>query len=113
MPRPSIFASGAAADTKVEPSFSESYEIQCVCNSDSRKCRLELKIQNQQEPHVLEIDEELAYHLTEILEQSAASLSESYDFLTLMEDSRFRCSDLPIPLHAGARKYYTEIGALD
>ena len=59
------------------------------------------------------MDEELAYHLTEILEQSAASLAETYDFLTLMESSRFRCSDLPIPLHAGARKYYTEIGALE
>ena len=59
------------------------------------------------------MDEELAYHLTEILEQSAASLAGNYGFLTLMEDSRFLCSDLPIPLHAGARKYYTEIGALD
>ena len=47
--------------TKVEPSFEESYEIQCIYNRQSQKCRLELKIQNQQDPHVMEIDEELAY----------------------------------------------------
>jgi len=59
--------------TKVEPSFEESYEIQCVCNSQSLECRLELKVQNQTEPHVLEIDEELAYQIRNLIDAAVYS----------------------------------------
>lgn len=59
------------------------------------------------------MDEDTAYHLTEILDSSAGDLAEKYDFLAGMKDVSFRCLDLPIPLHGGAKKYYGEIGALD
>ena len=58
-----------------EPSFEESYEIQCVCNSQSMECRLELKVQNQTEPHVLEIDEELAYQMRNLIDAAVYSAS--------------------------------------
>ena len=65
--------------TKVEPSFEESYEIQCVCNSQSMECRLELKVQNQTEPHVLEIDEELAYQMRNLIDAAVYSASNLPD----------------------------------
>lgn len=89
--------------TKVEPSFSESYEIQCVCNSDSRKCRLELKIQNQQEPHVLEIDEELAYQMRTLIDAavysatnlpSKQSVQQKLDILKTGEGADFSVAGL-------------------
>ena len=84
-----------------------------ACGQDTAGGQAAVPAETAVEAVSASMDEELAYHLTEILEQSAASLAGTYDFLTLMESSRFRCSDLPIPLHAGARKYYTEIGALE
>lgn len=60
---------------KEEPSFEESYEIQCIYNRQSEKCRLELKIQNQDEPRVLEIDEELAYQIKNLIDAAVYSAS--------------------------------------
>jgi hypothetical protein len=65
--------------TKVEPSFEESYEIQCIYNRQSQKCRLELKIQNQQDPHVMEIDEELAYQIKNLFDAAVYSASNLPD----------------------------------
>lgn len=65
--------------TKVEPSFEESFEIQCVCNRESKECRLELKVQNQTEPHVLEIDEDLAYQIRNLIDAAVFSASNLPD----------------------------------
>jgi len=64
---------------KEEPSFEESYEIQCIYNRQSQKCRLELKIQNQNEPHVLEIDEDLAYQIKNLIDAAVYSASNLPD----------------------------------
>jgi hypothetical protein len=53
---------------KVRPSFSESYEIQCLYNRQSQKFRLELMVENQDKPHVLDIDEGLAYQLSTLFD---------------------------------------------
>lgn len=62
-----------------EPSFEESYEIQCIYNRQSEKCRLELKIQNQDEPRVLEIDEDLAYQIKTLIDAAVYSASNLPD----------------------------------
>lgn len=58
---------------KVMPSFSESYEIQCLYNRQSQKFRLELMVENQDKPHVFEIDEELAYQLKTLFDVAVYS----------------------------------------
>ena len=58
---------------KVRPSFSESYEIQCLYNRQSQKFRLELMVENQEKPHVLDIDEELAYQLRTLFDVAVYS----------------------------------------
>lgn len=61
--------------TKVEPSFEEDYEIKCIYNRQSEKCRLELMVENQKEPHVLEIDEELTYQIKNLIDAAVYSAS--------------------------------------
>lgn len=58
---------------KVMPSFSESYEIQCLYNRQSQKFRLELMVENQDKPHVLDIEEELAYQLRTLFDAAVYS----------------------------------------
>jgi hypothetical protein len=58
---------------KVRPSFSENYEIQCLYNRQSQKFRLELMVENQEKPHVLDIDEELAYQLRTLFDVAVYS----------------------------------------
>jgi hypothetical protein len=62
-----------------EPSFEESYEIQCIYNRQSEKFRLELMVQNQQNPHVLDIDEETAYRMQTLIDAAVYSASNLPD----------------------------------
>ena len=65
--------------TKTVPSFSESYEILCKRNSQTGTYRLELMIQNQKEPHVLDIDEDLAYQIRTLIDAAVYSASNLPD----------------------------------
>ena len=64
---------------KVEPSFAESYEIQCWCNNKTTEFRLQLTVQNQQEPHVLEIEEDLAYQIRTLIDAAVHSATNLPD----------------------------------
>ena len=64
---------------KEEPSFEESYEIKCYFNRQSEKFRVEMMVQNQQKPHVLEIDEEVAYRLQTLIDAAVYSASNLPD----------------------------------
>lgn len=64
---------------KVEPSFAESYEIQCWCNTKTSEFTLQLMVQNQQDPHVLEIDEELAYQIRNLIDAAMYSATNLPD----------------------------------
>lgn len=65
--------------TKMVPSFSESYEILCKRNSQTETYRLELMIQNQKEPHILDIDENLAYQIRTLIDAAVYSASNLPD----------------------------------
>ena len=60
---------------KVSPSFEESYEIQCKYNPESNLFRLELMVENQDKPHTLEIDSDLAYHIGTLIDAAVFSAS--------------------------------------
>lgn len=60
---------------KVSPSFEESYEIQCKYNPESKLFRLELMVENQDKPHTLEIDSDLAYHIGTLIDAAVFSAS--------------------------------------
>ena len=62
-----------------EPSFEESYGIKCFYNRQSEKYRVELMVQNQQNPHVLEIGEELAYRMQTLIDAAVYSASNLPD----------------------------------
>lgn len=62
-----------------EPSFEESYEIKCYFNRQSENFRLEMMVQNQQNPHVLEIDEESAYRIQTLIDAAVYSASNLPD----------------------------------
>lgn len=58
---------------KVSPSFEESYEIQCKYNPESKLFRLELMVENQDKPHTLEIDGDLAYQIGTLIDAAVLS----------------------------------------
>lgn len=60
---------------KVSPSFEESYEIQCKYNPESNLFRLELMVENQDKPHTLEIDGDLAYQIGTLIDAAVFSAS--------------------------------------
>ena len=62
-----------------EPSFVEGYEIKCYFNRQSEKFRVEMMVQNQQKPHVLEIDEEVAYRMQTLIDAAVYSASNLPD----------------------------------
>jgi len=64
---------------KVEPSFAESYEIQCWCNNKTKEFSLKLTVQNQEDPHVLEIDEDLAYQIRTLMDAAMYSATNLPD----------------------------------
>lgn len=51
------------------------------------------------------------YTLTKTLYQSIPKLVERHSAAEMAQGG-FACSNLPIPLHSGAQRYYEEIGPL-
>ncbi len=60
-----------------------------------------------------DMDEELVYRLTKILDESKPQLAESHEALSSLTQPGFMESALPIPLHPGAERYYIEKGYLE
>ena len=58
------------------------------------------------------MDEQLVYTITKILDESREELISTHPSLSNLSDPEYICSQLPIPLHPGAEKYYTEQGLL-
>lgn len=58
-----------------------------------------------------EEDEDLIYDLCKALNEGAADMAAGNALLSDMTDPAFLATQMPIPLHPGAEKYYTEIGA--
>lgn len=58
-------------------------------------------------------NEDLVYHLTEILYEHTEELANSHAAMSSMLQNGFSYSMLPIALHPGAEKYYQEQGLLD
>ena len=56
------------------------------------------------------MDEQLVYTITKILDESREELISAHPSLSNLSDPEYICSQLPIPLHPGAEKYYTEQG---
>ena len=59
------------------------------------------------------MDEDLVYTLTKILHESVPQLTQSHPALAVLNEDGYICCDLPIPLHKGAKRYYTETGCLE
>lgn len=59
-----------------------------------------------------DMDEELVYQLTRILNRSVEDLDEQHFSLERMKDAEFVAKELPVPLHPGAERYYKEAGIL-
>lgn len=60
-----------------------------------------------------DMDDELVYRLTKILDESKMQLAESHEALASLAQDNFLFRDLPIPLHPGAERYYVENGYLE
>lgn len=58
------------------------------------------------------MDENLVYTITRILDESREELTSIHPSLGALSDPEYMCSQLPIPLHPGAEKYYKEKGLL-
>jgi len=58
------------------------------------------------------MDEQTAYDFAQALATHVSDLVVSHASMSAMEDPDFICKDLPIALHPGAEKYYTEAGML-
>jgi len=57
-------------------------------------------------------DEDLIYDLCKAMNEGAADMAAGNALLKDMTDPSFLCTQMPIPLHEGAVRYYTEIGAM-
>lgn len=57
-----------------------------------------------------DMDENLVYRLTELLYESLPELAATNPCFAGAEDKSFYLEDLPLPLHAGALRYYEEQG---
>ncbi len=57
-------------------------------------------------------DEDLIYDLCKALNEGAADMAAGNALLKDMTDPSFLCTQMPIPLHPGAERYYSEIGAM-
>lgn len=54
------------------------------------------------------MEEETVYQLTKILYENTSELKQLHSSMSSMEKEGFMYTDLPVPLHAGAKKYYRE-----
>lgn len=59
-----------------------------------------------------EMDEDLVYDLCKAMNENTADMAAGNALLSQMTDPAFLCTDMPIPLHDGAVKYFTELGLI-
>ncbi|MBQ1620218.1 MAG: TAXI family TRAP transporter solute-binding subunit, partial [Oscillospiraceae bacterium] len=59
-----------------------------------------------------DVDPDLVYDLCKALNEGAEDMAAGNALLKDMTDPSFLCTQMPIPLHEGAVRYYTEIGAM-
>lgn len=57
-----------------------------------------------------DLDAELVYDMCKTMNENSADLAAGNALLNKMTDPSFLCTNMPIPLHDGAVKYYSEIG---
>lgn len=60
----------------------------------------------------LDADISLVYALCKAMNENAAELAAENALLRDMADPAFLCTQMPIPLHPGAERYFSEIGVL-
>ena len=58
------------------------------------------------------MDKDLVYNLAKTLAENTEEMIAGNGVFSSMADPNFICNDLPIPLHEGAKAYYTEAGML-
>lgn len=59
-----------------------------------------------------DMDESLVYDMCKVMNENSADLAAGNVLLSQMTDPSFLCNDMPIPLHDGAVRYFTEAGVL-
>ena len=59
-----------------------------------------------------DMDESLVYDMCKVMNENTADLAAGNALLNQMTDPSFLCTDMPIPLHDGAVKYFTELGLI-
>ena len=59
-----------------------------------------------------DMDESLVYDMCKVMNENSADLAAGNALLSSMTDPSFLCTEMPIPLHDGAVKYYTEQGLI-
>ena len=59
-----------------------------------------------------DMDEDLVYDLCKAMNEGAADMAAGNALLKDMTNPEFLCTQMPIPLHPGAEKYFKEIGVL-
>lgn len=56
------------------------------------------------------MDEELVYSITKTLWQNRQTLMQAHPSMSVMKDDFYLYDSLPIPLHSGAERFYSELG---
>lgn len=59
-----------------------------------------------------DMDESLVYDMCKAMNENSADLAAGNAILNEMTDPSFLCTNLPIPLHDGAQRYYSEQGLI-
>ena len=59
-----------------------------------------------------DMDESLVYDMCKTMNENSADLAAGNAILNEMTDPSFLCTNMPIPLHPGAEKYYSELGLI-
>lgn len=59
------------------------------------------------------MDEDLVYTITKTLDEYREELISSHPSLTALSNPEYMCTQIPIPLHSGAERYYKEKGLLN
>lgn len=59
-----------------------------------------------------DMDPDLAYEIARAMDLNGPVYTGNLPFMSMVQDKKFLCNDLPIPLHEGAERYYREMGYL-
>lgn len=59
-----------------------------------------------------DMDESLVYDMCKTMNENSADLAAGNAILNEMTDPSFLCTNVSIPLHSGAEKYYSELGLI-